>query len=301
MPSLLENIGPPEFFIDRLIIYSKRSNKEVVSWLPLNSLQLQSINTHLKLAREHKGGYKSVLDAIFLLEKWIGILCHANKKIGKKNLGDYAISYLELSYEWHLESHKEAIYVAKHIAERIRKLNSKNVSPLKTKLGQQDDHIYYFAACEPMDSNNGLVIYSRNSKLDGKPIVKVEWRLRTSRVIARHSGIETLEDIPNFNSQIFFKENFMLEDINYDEFADWLNPSNMINYNKNKRPFRGIHAGRLFCRINYINSSHALRAFLKRAIRNANDKKEKLTSLDKKVLLLSPYRVNKFFIRLVGD
>lgn len=300
MFNLIKNKGTPDFYIDKIQIYSKRKKSEIVSWLPLRKLEANSYRTQLRHNPKFKGGYKSVIDGAFMSQEWIKVLVDETSDKGKKNLGEYAIGYLELSYEWTMSSHSEGRSFAKILSNKVKKNHSLNLRGLRVREGKQDNHRYYYAACEPKECKVNLVIYNRESKSNLLPITKIEWRLRSSRVIGSYTGIYEIQDILDFKCQEYFELNLNLENINYDEISKWMNPNNVKITHNNKRPFKTMHAGRLFCRLKRIRTSHDLRCFLRRKRMMLKIKRQP-SNFDKKYLNLTPYQIDKMFIEVMND
>jgi hypothetical protein len=304
MSKLITELGDYEFYVDRLIIYSKKEKKQLASWLPLRILNEISKKTHLRDYEYRKGGYKSVLDSVFINDHWFDILINSINEKGKKNFGEYSISHLELSYEWYVESHEIGLQYVEFIAKRIRKKHSKNTAPIMVKRGIQDGHKYLFCACEPENSKSNIVIYNRNSKKNNKPIIKIEWRLKSAEVIRLKTGICGINDLADFNYDGFFENNFYLESINYTAIADFLNINNKpgnkvgglnnINIDEWFCRLYLFYGMNLFSRENVGYCSLDLRNSIKKIKKELINNNNK-NNIEKMIESIYPYQVDELF------
>lgn len=290
----------PIFSIDKIRIVSKKSKAQLKCRLPLRKLAEFSKRTQMDYV-DGKGGYKSRIEAERPEIGWFEILNNFDKSGCGNKLGVYKISLLELAYDWEMPSYEMAMKEGRNIAKIYRKLYRRSDEPVKVKEDYQKEnnelpHRYFYAAFEQEQKDCVVVIYSRKSKLNGLPIVKIEWRLKSASTINTYTNISNISDFKNFSNKNFFDTNFILEEINYEELGKWLAPTKyksrkIGNFTYNPR------IGYIFCRVLKIFNSADLRAYFKKRKNELSRKRGRQTKFQNKIKQLSPYKLNKFFIR----
>jgi len=293
--------SPPIFSFDKIRIVSKKSKAQLKSGLPLRKFYKFSQRTHM-YSTDGKGGYKSIIESERPQEEWFEILNNFDKSVCGNKLGVYKISLLELAYDWEIPSYEMAIKEGRNIAKIYRKLYRRSDEPVKVKEGYQKEnnelpHRYFYAAFDHKRKDCVVVIYSRKSKLNGLPIVKIEWRLKSASTINNYTNISNIADFKTFNYQSFFDKYFILEEINYEELGKWLAP----NKYKSRRTGSCTYnqrIGHIFCRALNISISSDLRSYFKRRKKVLFKKRGRHTKFQNNIKQLSPYRLNKFFIQI---
>jgi len=246
-----------------------------------------------------KGGYKSKIESERPQEEWFKTLDkYKNSQNGNK-LGVYKISYLELAYDWTMPTDEMAVKEGKYIANTFRKLYRRSNEPIKTREDYDQGRHYFYAAIDQDNKDCVVAIYSRRSKIDEFPIVRIEWRLKSAATIKNYTGITNTNNFNNFKRVEFFNKNFLLEEINYEELGKWLAPNNYKpkksrNFIYNPRP------GYIFCRALNISSSTDLRSYIKRRKETLSKKPGRHTKFQKNIEQLTPYKINKYFNKIKG-
>ena len=279
---------------------SKKSKAQLKCRLPLRKLAEFSKRTQMDSV-DGKGGYKSRIEAERPEIEWFEILNYFDNSGCSNKLGVYKISLLELAYDWEMPSYEMAIKEGRNIAKIYKKLYRRSNEPIKVKEDYQKDnnelpHRYFYAAFDQERKDCVVVIYSRKSKLNGLPIVKIEWRLKSASTIKNYTNISYISDFKKFNDHNFFDKYFTLEEINYEELGKWLAPTKY----KSRRIGNFTYNPRIcytFCRVLKIFSSADLRAYFKRRKNELSRKRGRQTKFQNKIKQLSPYKVNKFFIK----
>lgn len=285
----------PIFSFDKARIISKKRKSQLKSRLPLRKLSKLSQRTHMDYM-DGKGGYLSKIEIERPQQKWFTILDKYNDSEDKNRLGNYKISYLELAYDWEMPTDRMAVRESKYIAKSFKKSYRRSKEPIKTTecYNCNEGRPFFYAAIDTDNKKFIVVIYSRRSKVNGKPIVRIEWRLRSSAVIRSKTGIVYINDFNNFDNMDYFKKHFILETIDYEEFGKWLTP-NQYKPKKYRKFVYKPRPGYEYCRAINISCSTDLRAYLKQRKYLLSKKRGRHTQFQKRIEQLTPYRKNKFF------
>ena len=281
----------PIFSFDKTRIISKKSKSQLRSRLPLRKLSELSQRTHLTF-KEGKGGYRSKIEVERPQQEWFTILNKYNVSEDNNRLGKYKVSYLELAYDWEMLTDVMAVKVSKYIANRFRKSYRRSCDPIKTREDYDKDEgrPYFYAAVDQDNKDCVVVIYSRRSKINGLPIVRIEWRLKSAATIKNYNHFMEME---------FFNKYFLLEEINYEALGKWLAPNN-YKAKKSRNFIYKPRPGYIFCRALNISSSTDLRSYIKRRKDALSKKPGRHTKFQKKIEQLTPYIINKYFNKIKG-
>jgi hypothetical protein len=140
------------------------------------------------------------------------------------------------------------------------------------------------------------VIYPRKSKINNEPCVHEEWRITSATVIKRKTGIETIDDLMNFDIQEFLEtqdeRQINYGTINTMALGKWL-------FDTKKRKFTYREKLKVELRAHGFLKKHKLRTFadlrhfLKEEKKKAKSKIGRKNSWERMVLSLRSY--NRFF------
>jgi len=249
--------------------------------VPLEDLR-KKINS--KLIRKHCRSFK-IKDSHPWAKEWYGYhstirmvapkpkaIKHLKKYI--EDLGFYAFAELEIAGDKPYETKNETEYVVQENSKTIvKKWNT--MHKIYRQGDYQDNPEEYHKILKKMRADDGsrygeitiysgsdrikFVQYPRLSKYNGKPSVHSEWRYKSKYVIKQKTGIETIEDLLDFDTENFMdkqNEKFIThKKINKAKFGKFLSgvDGRKRNFSKRQQMKIGL-ATTIFCQAYNINS-----------------------------------------------
>lgn len=273
--------------IDALILHYPVFYDELVDRLPLSALGATVSWGVLKPATQYQ--YRSQLHLVAPTpETWKLLLPYAPL------LRAYKLSYLELAFDLPCPTTAQAQGYACFFRERFRK-------KYQTRRGivMVNDMTAYL---EERKVRTNVIIYPRLDKWTEQPIVRIEWRLRGAAHIKEKIGVTTLQDLLTLDPVPFLMKYLLLEEINYERLGRWVNHmpprvsqlrhSGAFVYN------RAARIGQQFCRLHEIETAAGLRGFFKQRKEELAHHRGRRTNLQHRLLQLSAYLLERFFIPL---
>lgn len=208
----LENYEESIFNFDMIRINSMRSPEELKKILPVDDLK--DFATSFKIDNAYfkakKAGHKTRIDIVNPLNVGLELLLHFEYA-----LYPYAITYLEIAkndlYQESDPNGSRHFPIGDHFVGEVwatlyKKWNTNHFDyrqerfdPKKRDPSMGSITLYYGKLFE-------LVVYPRLSKTTGTPCIHSEWRCKSSSEVLKKTGIETIQDLINFNCEAKFKE-----------------------------------------------------------------------------------------------
>lgn len=218
-------IDVPVYYFDRIRINSKEDINSKNEKLLSEILERGHYRYEKPYPLAKRFGYKSKLEIFAPTDK-----CLKNLYEYEHIFGDYRISYIEITKDTSCESEQDA----KEMADdywRIRKkysggfvYNNNYTYPANRKKG---DGLYPLNTTFYYGSRDfKFVVYSRRSKLNGRPCIHEEWRIQGSTRIRQKTYIKSIADLIAFKLDVFLesqdKKYLVHEEVNNDKIALWI-------------------------------------------------------------------------------
>ncbi len=227
------------YYIDKIRILSSKKIKELREIF--NHQELGKHCSNLTMGRASKTamefGYRSRLEASVPTDSFFMVLMDLDPKL-KLTLREinhqYAVSYIEIAADQICSSRLDAINKAEKLGKGTRMKWAKErylydaiefgESP---KYKPSPDNIVYGPYTFHESSKNcEYVIYSRDSKINKKPAVHSEFKLKNSGTIQKELRIYCLGDLINYDVKTFHESFYKkrisnVNDIDYEKLAKW--------------------------------------------------------------------------------
>ena len=267
---------------DKIEIIFPKQPEQLRARLPLADLEAHAVISKL----EHFPFYKyraklTVVDPDYeywrILEEY------------EAELGEYKICHIELACDFLYETEDEADQAAEFFLQRLRKKRHRR-GAVKVAGGT--------AYWEDRKAWTNLKVYVRLDKRTGEPLVRIEWTLKHATHIRKQTGIITISEFRDFDFILFLAKHFLLEEINYEVLARWLN--NIPVRAKVVEEVDGWDCsyaphGRRFCRGLGIDSAAKLRQHFKDVQEEIRARGGPQTIGERRYDRLSRYKLDSFF------
>jgi hypothetical protein len=274
--------------------------------LPIKKLSEESRSFNIREASEN-AQKAHILSTIEITAPSIECLKLLLKYFPKPYL--YKISYLEIARDTFYQTKEEAISALSALLAISRKKYSSSsiydwylMKPKKKRKVDPDifsDWTGYYG-----NNNFKYVIYGRFSKIDRRPCVHDEWRIKRTSFVKRKTGISSIDDLLRFDFQAFFekqdKQFIVYEEIDMNKLGRWL-----LGWQRRKNLSRRQEgsvdiAAQTFCnQYNIINHAALVSYFMnkkaeiKKGIKDASGKRVPIrgrrTDWEKKILSIRDY------------
>tara|TARA_B100001964_G_C14221632_1_gene595554 strand:- start:1119 stop:2087 length:969 start_codon:yes stop_codon:yes gene_type:complete len=313
-----EKINSEIDYFDRIKINSNQTVQSLKKTLPLDGIQFLSRKCQLSniKGRVRNFGFKSKIDIIAPQKEAIEILSHY-----ACFLGQYKISYIEITRDQITDSKNEAIEKVEFSLKFMKKKYTHEFLDFKSTGDNLKNHANKAYADEDIEEKFSdrtgywlakkvkYVVYPRISKVTKKPCFHEEWRLLGAHNIKNRTGMVDVKDILNFDIKKFIQEQnkkyLELMEINYRNLGRWIqgypqrrNPIIFFGPKKSIIYDRTFRAGHSFCRyLNYtegISTVAGLWNYFKKEKKRLKKKKGRKTPWENKLLGLTDYKLNTF-------
>jgi hypothetical protein len=291
----MSKVGRSFYHFDRIRINSEKSIKTLEEKLPIKELEKECRSFMIKkpYAIAKMQGKKARLEIIVASRKALELL-HKYDSL----LSPYAITYLEITKDAFRESEKEAVSEVKSQRGILRKLWSNSYfiyEPEKKEDYIPKDNFYNTPTIYCGGRDVQYVLYARPSKLNGKPYVHGEWKLKGPSVIKKETGITTTRDLVSFDIKAFMdkrNEKFLRTDKQIDlmKLGKWLTDCNprQRKYSDRKRKSVQGHAI-AYCVMWEIYSFAGLIQHFRTQKKEIKKKVGRRNAFERKIMLIDNY------------
>jgi len=302
-----------EYHIDLVRVNSKMPFHSLRKNLPYDDLKTEcdyfDILPAFPIANQH--GYQSRIEFTVPSKNFFNIL-------SKSHLGSYSISHLEIAEDTIFDNKNDAQDAIRKLFVTLRKKysntnfifdryysvkgnrSSKHRGVFGEEMGKFKSQNAFGDLTGYYGQNKNFMfrIYTRFSKINGKPCIHAEWVMKSAALIRTKTGIRKIPDFLEFNLEEFYKRQFEKQ-ITHDEIDKFKLGKWCRNLNSRKRKFLekdmyriGFNAN-LFCRKNRIETYTELVTWFKREKDRIKSKPGRSSEYDTKIINTDP---NKFRI-----
>ncbi|NPU86404.1 MAG: hypothetical protein HPY65_18150 [Syntrophaceae bacterium] len=203
------NVSDKEgYYFDRIQILSTQNKNLINQELLIDRLKKESLSC--RVVRSNAWGFASRIELTAPSALCLTMLQESEAIIGSGS----RINYLEIAHDTFMESSEEANERAKWMCRTLRKKYSYATTfrgaERKTNKQHQRDlenglcGEFTFYSVFTVSARLKLVVYVRDSKINRRPCIHTEWRLRGADSIFKHSRISRIRDLVGFDFKAFF-------------------------------------------------------------------------------------------------